>query len=586
MNAHAETVVAEQDQIKKLDLDSIVIREGHNPRKTRSKKDHALLTASIKDKGVMQSILVRPHPTQESVYEVVAGQTRFMIAKEIGLQSIPAIIRNIPDDELTDAAMTENITRFAMSPMDEGDAARTLVSEGRSKDEICLTMGWSIQKLDGRIQLTHCINSVRQAMADENISIGHAQLLSGLRAQAQASALKVIIGKNLTVDGFRDLLEGLSYKLASAPFDTKDCAACPHNSATQASLFDANTSSGKCLNKACFTEKSNEHLQNVKADLTEMYNKIEMSDEVAEGTTTIVVAGGNTGVGQEQLNACAGCEHYGAIIDTALGNRAQVKASICFNLTCHKEKVADYQSVIATDSAPAEDQGEQVGTASASSEKATQPAPETSGQPKPKAKPAKPSTPKVILDQHHTLHREAAADHLQANSDLKSAQIITLISMMADASIKPSTAPEGWPDSLHSGRDRTKAAILLSDMSEDDLNNLQIAVAKSALGKSFKSTATDPNDCYGALAEWYSSTHKADLSKHFVMDTEYLKPYTKPVIAQLLEKSGFAADFNKKSDDDKAFNALIKGKKPEILKAVEASDFDFTGFIPDQMKID
>lgn len=556
MNAIVEPQT--QESATNLSLSSIVIREGHNPRKTRSKKQHALLTESIRSKGILQSVLVRPHPTEPGMYELVAGETRYTIANEIELTTIPATIRQIDDADLTEYAMTENVSRFSMTPMDEGDAAKKMLSEGHSKDDICLIMGWKMQRLEGRIQLTHCTDTVRQAMVDENITIGHAQLLSGLREQAQESALKVIIGKQLTVDGFRDLLESLSFKLASAPFDTADCAACPHNSATQATLFDASSSGGKCLNKTCFTEKSEAHMQTVKADLAETYNKIELSSEVAQHTTAIVVAGGTTGVGQEQLNACAGCENYGAIIDTALGSRAQVKGSQCFDLTCHKEKVSSYQSIIATDAPSDTDTTTGATNHNVSGTSQGQTASTTAKTPaKAKAKAAKPATPSIIADRHHGIHRAAAANHLKNTNDLKTSQIILLLSMMAEAQIKPSTAPEGWPTSLHIGKDRTNAAIILNGMSAEELNSLQMEVATKALHQSYKTTATDRGDVFGAVAEWYSSTQEADLAKHFMLDETYLKPFTKPVIGQLLEASGFAEDYNTKADDKKAFKALM-----------------------------
>lgn len=580
MNAAVEAAVSSQNEEYSTDLplDKIVKREGHNPRKTRSAKQTEALRESIRAKGVMQSILVRPHPTEAGLYELVAGQTRFDLAGEVGLPTIPATIRQITDAEMTEYAATENVQRFAMSPMDEGDAAKKLLTEGHTKDEVCLIMGWNSQKLDGRLQLTYCIDSVRQALADEKIGIGHAQLLSGLREQAQPSALKVILNKGLTVEGFRNLLDDLSFKLASAPFDTADCAACPHNSSTQATLFDANTGNGKCLNKACFTQKSEEHLQAQKEELAESYNTVKLSSEVAQGSTTIVVANGNQGVGQEQLNECAKCEHYGAVIDTALGNRAKVTASTCFNLACHKEKVKAYQNLIATDAAPA------TGTPAATTGSGQSASTGTAKPAAKKAKASKPATPKAIVERHHKIHRKAAADHLRANKDARTAQIVMLLALMQEANITPDPKPEGWPTQL-SGANRAAGAKALDTLSDDELARLQLRVASKALEASTGGFGENNSDTFGSMAEWYSSTREADLTKQFTMDAEYLKAFTKPVIQQLLEAAGFAKHYDTQADDKKAFATLMKGKKGDILKAVEDSDFDFSGFIPDDLKI-
>lgn len=125
MNAAVQEITHhDQDNATMLNLDSIVLREGHNPRKTRSKAEYNDLSRSIRAKGVLQSILVRPHPTDSGKYEVVAGETRFKIAVEAGLKAIPSVIRPISDAEFVELAMIENTARFSMSPMDEGDAAQ------------------------------------------------------------------------------------------------------------------------------------------------------------------------------------------------------------------------------------------------------------------------------------------------------------------------------------------------------------------------------------------------------------------------------------------------------------------------------
>lgn len=588
MNAITQSSATEAvhaaDEAAILPLDKIVKREGHNPRKTRSAKQTDALRESIREKGVLQSILVRPHPTEAGLYEVVAGETRYELAKEVGLTTIPATIRHLSDEELTEFALTENAVRFEMSPIDEGRAAKQLLAEGYDRESVLLIMGWTGQKLDGRIQITHCNDQVAQALIDNQISMAHAQLLSGLRSEAQTTALTIIQKKGLTVEQFRQLLDGLSLKLASAPFDTTDCAGCPHNSSTQATLFDAGASNGQCLNKPCFTQKAEAHLETVKAELAESYNTVKLSSEVAQGTTTTVIASGPQGVGQEQLNACVSCEHYGAIIDTALGNRAKVTGSTCFNLPCHKERVKAYQNIIATDTVPVADESEDTPQTPTAPKAPTQAQAQATGKPASKPKAAKSAIPQVIVDRHHKIHREAAAAKLADKADLRTAQIMAILALMADSSQSFTNQPEGWPSGL-SDLGRTKAATLLDAMTDDDLNRIQIELASNALNRATKGYNANGKDAYGSLAEWYSSTRKADLSKHFVMDADYLKSFTKPVIAQLLEASGFAKALIEKADDEKAFKTFMAGKKGDILEAVGKSDFSFKGFIPENLKI-
>lgn len=571
-----DTINASQGESKDLALSSIVKRDNHNPRKTRSKQQMDALRKSIQAKGVLQSILVRPHPTETGKYELVAGETRFDLACEIGLPTIPANVMIIRDDELTELAMTENAQRFEMSPVDEGRAAKQLLADGHSKEETCLILGWNKQKLDGRIQLTQCSDEVAQALMDNQITIGHTQLLSGLRTEAQKSALNIILKKSLTVDQFRELLDGLALKIASAPFDTADCAACPHNSSTQASLFDEKTSNGQCLNKTCFEKKSADHMDTLKTDLAESYNTVALSHEIAPGTAANVVARGNKGVGDEQISECAKCEHYGAVIDTALGNRAKVTESICFNLPCLKEKVASYQNIIATDTAPAPAQTASTPDTGSANEKPAS---------KPKAKPKAPTTPKAILATHHKVHREAAAAHLKETSDRRSMQIITLLALMQDGNLAPTPKPESWPTSL-TGTNRASAAMILDTYTVEELDAMQLDLVCRSLHTSTSGFAGENGaDTFGSVAEWYSANQEVGLTKHFVMDADYLKAFTKPVIKQLLEASGFDKHYEDNAKDNETFKALTDGKKGDILKAIDASGFDFSGFVPDDLKL-
>jgi len=335
-----------QGEAKNLPLYAIEKIEGHNPRRIRAKNDVDDMRESIRHQGVMQSILVRPHPTKPGKYQLIAGETRYDLALEVGLTVIPANIRQIADEDLRKAAISENLHRNDMSPVDEGQAAQQLLADGNDKDEVCRILGWNRQKLDGRIQLTHCSDDVAQALIDKKITIGHAQALSSLRETSQAKVLTVTLKNEWTVDELRQKLDELSLKLSAASFDTSECAACPHNSSTQASLFDAQTSRGQCLNRACFEQKHKAHLDKTRDELAESHNRVAFTDEVAKNTTRIIVSTGRNGVGQQQITACHTCAHYGAVIDTAIGQRAAVTQGVCFNPACHSEKVTEYQNAI------------------------------------------------------------------------------------------------------------------------------------------------------------------------------------------------------------------------------------------------
>jgi PRTRC genetic system ParB family protein len=545
--------------------------EGHNPRRIRSAKKRDEMRESIRAKGVLQPILVRPHPTLEKQFQLVAGETRYDLSGECGQERIPALIRNISDEELLTLAFEENTMRADMNPSDEGEAAQALlVKHDGDKDLVCRELGWSRSKLDGRIQLTHCTTEVRQALCDEQINIGHAEILSSLRESSQKSALGLVLKKGLSADDLRQRIEAASLQLALASFDTKDCAACQHNSSTQASLFDASTGEGKCLNKQCFEEKTEAHLQKVKEELAETYHRVELSRDVAAETTAIIATSGPTGVGEEQFSACASCEHYGATINSQVGNRAQVTKNVCFNVSCNKKMVKAYQDAIGVDTATAT-QATPAGEASAKAKPAK----------KDKAAPKKAATPAAVVTKHHNVQRAAAATAI-AKSE-RDCLIVSLISLMADTNTAPKKKPEGWPTRL-SMKDRAKAAALLDELETTELQAMQQELVATALHTSKKGDGQEGTDSFGALAEWYSASRKCDLSEHWTLDSEYLNHFTKPVIGTILAEAKFDEAYDK-AHGENAFKKLINGKKGDIITAVKKSDFDFKGFIPASMKL-
>lgn len=547
---------------------------GHNPRKIRSTKTMDDMRESIREKGVLQPILVRPHPELDKQFQLVAGETRYDLSVDCGYAKIPVLIRSIADDDLLSYATTENVHRADMLPTDAGEAAKALlIKHDGNKELVCKELGWSRSKLDGRIQLTHCITEVGQALADEKINISHAEILSGLRESSQKSALDLVLRKGMTADDLRQRIDAASLQLAVAAFDTADCASCQHNSSTQASLFDASTGSGKCLNKVCFDQKTEDHLQATKADLIESYNRVELSRDVAADTTAIIATSGPTGLGEEQFNACVSCEHYGATISSQIGNRAQVTKNVCFNVPCNKKMVQAYQSAISPEATP---------TGKAATTGTTTPASDTkaSGN-KTKAEPKKAATPAAVLAKHHAVHRAAAAINIVKVE--RDCLIVSLISLMADTNEKPMNAPEGWPVSLN-GKYRAVAASLLDKMDDKALIELQQTLVAQALHKSRKGDGQESTDSFGALAEWYSESRECDLTEHFTLDSEYLNHFTKPVIGQILAEAKFDETYGK-ANGEKAFDRLIKGKKGDIIEAVKKSDFDFKGFIPDNLKL-
>lgn len=584
MSAIAASLPAPQDLIQGdtlaiVNLGQIHKRPDHNPRKARSQRRMGEMRESIRLKGVLTPILLRPHPTIANEYELVAGETRYDLSEDVGLSQIPALIREVSDDEMLTLASTENLQRQDMVPVDEGIAAKALLERYHDKAEVCKILGWSASKLSARILLTHCVDAVAQSLCDEEISLGHAQLLSGLRPESQVGALTAIKENNLSIGDLRSLIEGMAQKLSTAVFKSPDCDGCPHNSSVQASLFDGAASGGNCMNKPCFDEKTQAQLQVIKSDLQESCNVVDLDTNVAKGSTIIIATSGSSGVGSEQFDECVNCQHYGALVGNQVGNIGEISHRVCFNTSCHTQKVADYRALVDTELAsPSDNKGSNVVTIPGLDTTAAQP---KSKKAKAKASAAAEATPKVTLERNHQVRRVAASEAVASEQRLT--QIIAILSLLADSAVSFKTQPEGWPSNL-SGSDRAKAARVLDTMSDDELSALQQQLTAKVMREASKfGVDSNGTDTFGSLAEWISETRKCDLSDHFLMDAEWIQPHTKPVIEQILTDSGFATDYDE-GNGKGSFKKLIAGKKGDIIKAVSDSGFSFKGYLPKSLK--
>lgn len=584
MGEAAKVSTVREDEVSIIDLGLIDIREGHNPRKFRAKKRMDEMRESVRADGVLQPILVRIHPETNGRYELVAGHTRFDLATDVGLPTIPALVKDVSDEDMLKLATSENVHRENMTPVDEGQAAKELlIKHSNDQDEVCRILGWSKTKLLGRMQLTHCIPEVSQALCDEEITVGHAQLLSGMREAAQPGGLKLVINDKLTTDDLRKRIEAQALRLKAAIFDKTDCEGCPHNSSQQSSLFGSVSETDRCLNKDCFSEKTQVRLVEQKAELAESFSTVNLDTDVAEGAYTLIATSGGSGVGQEQATACQGCSHYGALIATRLGDEGKVTKNVCFNVPCNTEKVDAYQSLIASEAEEAATPQTQAENGDGEPAEGATAAPAKKA--KKAAKPTVAATPKAILAVNHGVHRLAAQVKVTEDGGSKIVTIMAILSMMSDSSQGFKTKPESWPTGL-TGASRGKAFEILDSFDESKLQELLKGMAAKALANAKSSYGGEnEGDTFGSMANYIAKSRQADLAKHFVMDEGYLKSHTKPVIETLLTGAGFDKTYDSEKGEG-AFKKLMGEKKDDLLKAVTASKHDFTGFVPDSMKLD
>jgi ParB family chromosome partitioning protein len=136
------------------------------------------LAESIEKNGVMQPIIVRPVGGQTHRFEIIAGERRWRAAKIAGLQTIPAIVRELTDKQALELALVENVQRQDLSPLEEANGYQRLIEEfDYTQDELATIVGKSRSHIGNLLRLLSLPDDVRQMLDSGAITVGHARAL-------------------------------------------------------------------------------------------------------------------------------------------------------------------------------------------------------------------------------------------------------------------------------------------------------------------------------------------------------------------------------------------------------------------------
>ena len=180
-----------------------------NPLQPRKSFDEELLeqlAGSIKDKGVLQPIIVKEIKGKEKAWQIIAGERRWRAAQIAGLHEIPVHIKNIKDEEVAIIALIENIQRENLSAIDEAKGYKKVMEKfSITHEELSTTMHRSRAYISNFIRLLSLPKDVQKLLEDKKINVGQARPLIG---KPNSSALaKVIISKKLNVIQVEELLK-------------------------------------------------------------------------------------------------------------------------------------------------------------------------------------------------------------------------------------------------------------------------------------------------------------------------------------------------------------------------------------------
>ena len=217
-----EQAVAEGNA-SELPLD-VLVAGISQPRKNFDDEALEGLTASIREKGVLQPLLVREKG--EGVYEIIAGERRFRAAKRAGLATIPVAIMNLTDAEAHEIALIENIQREDLSAVEEAEGYfRILEDFGYTQEQLSDIVGKSRSHIANTLRLMLLPEEVKSMIDDKHISAGHARTLVGLD-NAHELALE-IANRSLNVREAESFVSGKkakTTKLKDNPFKENEIA--------------------------------------------------------------------------------------------------------------------------------------------------------------------------------------------------------------------------------------------------------------------------------------------------------------------------------------------------------------------------
>lgn len=191
------TETSQDGKLTKLPVEFIQ-RGKYQPRKDMHPEALEELSDSIKAQGVMQPIVVRP--IGQDKYEIIAGERRWRATQLAGLDTIPCVVREVPDEAAIAMALIENIQREDLNPMEEAVALKRLQDEFElTHAEVAQAVGKSRTTVTNLLRLIALTDDVKTMLEHGDLEMGHARAMLSLDAAEQRDVAKQVVAKGLSV---------------------------------------------------------------------------------------------------------------------------------------------------------------------------------------------------------------------------------------------------------------------------------------------------------------------------------------------------------------------------------------------------
>ncbi|ESQ80913.1 ParB/RepB/Spo0J family partition protein [Asticcacaulis sp. YBE204] len=198
-NVPAMPVAADGAPVQTLEKPiELLVRNPDQPRRFFSEAEIDDLAASVKEKGVLSPILVRPAPNAAGQFQIIAGERRWRAAQKAGLKTVPVLVRELDDLEVLEIGIIENVQREDLNPIEEARAYKTLMERfGRTQDAVAQVVSKSRSHIANMMRLLALPEAIQDHVIHGRLSAGHARAIATCDNAAELA--EKIIAQGLSV---------------------------------------------------------------------------------------------------------------------------------------------------------------------------------------------------------------------------------------------------------------------------------------------------------------------------------------------------------------------------------------------------
>lgn len=518
------------------------------------------LKADIKEHGIIQPVIVRPHPEKPGFFELIGGYGRRDIAAELDIL-VPANVRHVDDKTAILMHRSENMLRSGHSFGDEVRIAKEWLSHfAGDRATAQAKSGWSVTKFNERVEMLKATDAVLEALDEGKITVKHAFLLSSFSEEVQNNTLKKVIDEKWAVAVLKERADKVTVPLSLAIFDTAECDTCPHNTERQRGLFEMSDVEQKCAKSSCFKGKTDAELQVRKSAAEERFGKVIFLSETVQADRVTVRA---ENVGQEQFESgCTGCSNNVVMLNDKMGDKTgALYENQCIDSACYSKCVSAQKAhveALAAQEQPETEAGTEAGTEAAQGTKAAKKAKAPAAV---KKEVVVGSYTQPAIQAHQAELRRHAAAHLANNAHF--AEAMKAYSLMNVAGCKT----------------KNHGSTLLKALMAKTPEEL-VKVQQDAIAYLLNKSGTINNvAAWNFITAGAKSTDdgEAALVAAWKPEQATMDKYTTIQLEQLAKQSGLA------EAQAEAYKKAASGKKADVVNMVAGSEskgFDWTSFAP------